>query len=149
MSTPPRPSTLRCLSLNVNGLADPTKRRFLLASLDPYDIILLQETHQRATDNTAEWPAFGRAQVQRFPGQGFFLRNTLPTIQARIPTCNNRQLSQLPPASQLTAHVSRLPLARHEEASPPMEWPSSSRIPHGSQTPSNFPSQIQTADYFV
>ncbi len=44
---------LRLLSLNVNGLADLDKRRALFATLTngPWDVICLQETHQRASDD--------------------------------------------------------------------------------------------------
>ena len=43
-------------------------------------------------------------------------KKRLTTTSRAAISCNNRQLFRQPPASQLTAHVSRLPLVRHEEA---------------------------------
>ena len=91
MSASPRPSTSRCLSLNVNGL-------------DPYDLFNIQ---QRADDNATEWRAFGRAQGQRFPRQGFSLKNATHDI----PTTKYLNSQELHPSADtgLQTHRSRVP----------------------------------------
>ena len=57
----PRQPTLRLLSLNVNGLQDKDKRRWLfnLLERDKWDIILLQETHHRSPEEGAAWAQEG------------------------------------------------------------------------------------------
>ena len=59
--TRPRQPTLRLLSLNVNGLQDKDKRRWLfnLLERDKWDIILLQETHHRSPEEGAAWAQEG------------------------------------------------------------------------------------------
>ncbi|CAL8469286.1 g8833 [Coccomyxa elongata] len=55
--TRPRQPTLRLLSLNVNGLQDKVKRRWLfnLLERDNWDVILLQETHHRSPEEGGAW----------------------------------------------------------------------------------------------
>ncbi|CAL8467227.1 g6763 [Coccomyxa elongata] len=59
--TCPRQPTLRLLSLNVNGLQDKDKRRWLfnLLERDKWDVILLQETHHRSPEEGAAWAQEG------------------------------------------------------------------------------------------
>ncbi|CAL8468448.1 g7988 [Coccomyxa elongata] len=59
--TRPRQPTLRLLSLNVNGLQDKDKRRWLfnLLERDKWDVILTQETHHRSPEEGAAWAQEG------------------------------------------------------------------------------------------
>ena len=67
---------LRLLSLNVNGLADLDKRRALFATLTngPWDVVCLQETHQRVSDDGNQWAQTGAAPGQPWPGWSFWRR---------------------------------------------------------------------------
>ena len=60
-SRPCRPA-LRLLSLNVNGLHEPAKRRQLFAMLQQqaWDVVCLQETHHSCGDQAAGWCKAGR-----------------------------------------------------------------------------------------
>lgn len=76
---------LRLLSLNVNGLANLDKRRNLFAALikGPWDVVCLQETHQRASDDGNQWAQTGAAPGQPWPGWSFWRRG--PTAAATGP----------------------------------------------------------------
>jgi exonuclease III len=67
------------LSLNVNGLADAAKRRALFLAIieGPFDVVCLQETHQRVSDSGERWANTGAAPGQPWPGWSFWQRNTM------------------------------------------------------------------------
>ena len=73
MSRPCRPA-LRLLSLNVNGLHEPAKRRQLFAMLQQqaWDVVCLQETHHSCGDQAAGWCKAGAGPGFSWGGQTFW-----------------------------------------------------------------------------
>ncbi|CAL8465446.1 g4982 [Coccomyxa elongata] len=105
--TRPRQPTLRLLSLNVNGLQDKDKKRWLfnLLERDKWDVILLQETHHRSPEKGAAWAGGGakRAPLQLERARFLELLPSLPADRQLLVggdfNCIAGQQDMLDPAS--------------------------------------------------
>ena len=66
--------TLQLLSLNVNGLREPAKRRQLFHQLleGPWDIAVLQETHHSSFEEGARWASEGAGQASPWTGDTYW-----------------------------------------------------------------------------
>ena len=73
MSHSDRP-TLQLLSLNVNGLREPAKRRQLFHQLleGPWDIAVLQETHHNSFEEGARWATEGAGRASPWTGDTYW-----------------------------------------------------------------------------
>ena len=78
----PRPA-LRLLSLNVNGLGQPEKRRTLFHCLAQghWDIVALQETHHADAEEGATWASAGAGPGHPWAGQAFCFGRMEPYTQ--------------------------------------------------------------------
>ena len=75
----PFPSaSLRFLSLNVNGLSAPAKRRNLFGMLleQGWDVVCLQETHHPSGDEAARWCREGAGPGRPWQGHAFWNKGT-------------------------------------------------------------------------
>ena len=72
-----RPS-LKCLSLNVNGMRNIAKRRTLFSLLRSgrWDVVALQETHHVSTQEGEDWAASGVGPLHAWPGVSYWSHGT-------------------------------------------------------------------------
>lgn len=94
-----RPPSLALLSLNVNGLGTQAKRLSLFHALihSPYDIILLQETHHRDTEQGLQWSREGAGDGRPWPGATYWAHGTTASRGVAVLLRDRHDWDNLPP----------------------------------------------------